>query len=102
MKLSSNGRAVLGAGAVLAAVLVLLFWRALFTDRVLAPADIVFRTPFFADVAPAGFSRPANPLLYDQAYQFAPWRRFARESLLAGHLPLWNLYSLAGMSFIAT
>jgi len=102
VKLSSNGRAVLGAGAVLAAVLVLLFWRALFTDRVLAPADIVFRTPFFADVAPAGFSRPANPLLYDQAYQFAPWRRFARESLLAGHLPLWNPYSLAGTPFIAT
>ncbi len=102
MKLSSNGRVLLGAGAVLAAVLVLLFWRALFTDRVLAPADIVFRTPFFADAAPAGFTRPANPLLYDQAYQFAPWRLFARQSLLAGRLPLWNPYSLAGAPFIAT
>ncbi len=102
MKLSSNGRVLLGAGAILAAVLVLLFWRALFTDRVLAPADIIFRTPFFADAAPAGFTRPANPLLYDQAYQFAPWRRFTRESLLAGHLPLWNPYSLAGAPFIAT
>ncbi len=67
MKLSPNGRALLGAGAVLGAVLALLFWRALFQDRVLAPSDIIFNTPFFADVAPAGFSRPAHPLLFDQA-----------------------------------
>ncbi len=102
MKLSPNGRALLGAGAALAVVLVLLFWRALFQDRVLAPSDTIFTTAFFADVAPAGFSRPTNPLLFDQAYQFAPWRRFARESLLAGHLPLWNPHSLAGTPFIAT
>jgi len=102
VKLSSDGRAVLGAAAVLAAVLTLLFWRALFQDQVLAPTDSIFKTAFFADLAPAGFSRPSNPLLFDQVYQFAPWRRFARESLLAGHLPLWNPYSLSGTPFIAT
>jgi hypothetical protein len=102
VKLSSNGRALLGAGAALAAVLALLFWRALFQDRVLTPADTIFTTAFFADVAPAGFSRPTNPLLFDQVYQFAPWRLFARVSLLAGHLPLWNPHSLAGTPFIAT
>ena len=102
MRLSPNGRACVGAGAVLAAVLGLLFWRGLFQDRVLAPADLVFWTPFFKDVAPAGFTRPANPLLYDQAYQFAPWRLFTRASLLAGHLPAWNPYSLSGSPLIAT
>ena len=93
---------MLGAGAALAAVLALLFWRALFQDRVLAPTDTIFTSAFFADVAPPGFSRPSNPLLFDQVYQFAPWRRFARQSLLAGHLPLWNPHSLAGTPFIAT
>ncbi len=101
-QLSSNGRVLLGAGAALAAVLALLFWRALFQDRVLSPADTIFTTAFFADVAPAGFSRPSNPLLFDQAYQFAPWRRFTRESLLAGQLPGWNPHSLAGTPLIAT
>jgi hypothetical protein len=102
VKLSPNGRAVLGAGAVLAAVLTVLFWRALFQDRVLAPTDTIFATAFFADVAPAGFSRPSNPLLFDQVYQFAPWRLFMRTSLLAGELPLWNPYSLAGTPLVAT
>jgi len=102
VKLSSDGRAVLGAAAVLAAVLTLLFWRAVFQDRVLAPTDSIFKTAFFADVAPAGFSRPSNPLLFDQVYQFAPWRRFTRETLLAGHLPLWNPYSLSGTPLVAT
>ncbi len=68
----------------------------------LAPTDTIFTSAFFADLAPAGFKRPANPLLFDQVYQFAPWRRFARESLLAGHLPAWNPHSLAGAPLIAT
>ena len=102
MRLSSNGRVVLGAGLVLAAVLALLFWRALFQDRVLAPTDIIFNTAFFGETAPPGFSQPRNPLLFDQVYQFAPWRRFTRQSLRAGELPLWNPYSLAGTPFVAT
>lgn len=99
---SGGWRPCVWAGAALGAVLVLLFWRGLFQDRVLAPADIVFWTPFFKGVAPSGFSRPANPLLFDQAYQFTPWRLFARASLLAGHLPAWNPYSLSGAPLIAT
>jgi hypothetical protein len=102
VKGSSSARVLLGAGTVLAAVLAVLFWRALFQDRVLAPTDLIFTSPFFADQAPPGFSHPSNPLLYDQVYQFAPWRRFARESLLSGHLPLWNPHSLSGTPFIAT
>jgi hypothetical protein len=102
VRLSSNGRVVLGAGSVLAAVLALLFWRALFQDRVLAPTDIIFTSAFFGETAPPGFSRPRNPLLFDQVYQFAPWRRFTRELLKAGELPLWNPYSLAGTPLVAT
>ncbi len=102
MRLSSNGRVLVGAGLALGVVLGILFWRALFQDRVLAPTDLIFTSDFFAGVKPKGFSRPSNPLLYDQVYQFVPWRRFARESLLAGHLPLWNPHSLAGTPFVAT
>jgi hypothetical protein len=95
-------RVVIGAAGMLAAVLALLFWRALVQDRVLAPTDLIFASAFFTDVAPAGFDHPSNPLLFDQVYQFAPWRHFARASFRAGELPLWNPHSLSGTPFVAT
>jgi len=87
---------------VLAAVALVLFGRAPLTGRVLAPTDAIFLTPFFADQIPEHFKYPANPLLFDQVYQFVPWRRFAWETLRAGHLPLWNPYSHAGAPLLAT
>lgn len=102
MKQSPERRALLGAGVLFAAVLVLLFWRAVFQDRVLAPTDTIFTSAFFADAAPPGFTYPSNPLLFDQVYQFAPWRHFARQSMRSGELPLWNPHSLSGTPFVAT
>jgi hypothetical protein len=93
---------LLGVGLTLATLLVLLFWRAVFQDRVLAPTDTIFTSAFFAEVAPEGFSRPSNPQLFDQVYQFAPWRHFAREAFASGELPLWNPHSLSGTPFVAT
>ncbi len=98
-----GGAAGLAAVAVgLLVVVVGLFWRAVFQARVLGPADAIFTTPFFAPLAPPGFTRPGNPLLFDQVYQFIPWRHFTRESLRHGIVPLWNPHSLAGSPFLAT
>ena len=91
-----------GVGLTLAAVLLLLFWRAVFQNRILAPTDLIFTSAFFREVAPEGFRRPSNPQLFDQVYQFAPWRHFARASFAAGELPVWNPHSLAGTPFVAT
>ncbi|HEV7213614.1 MAG TPA: hypothetical protein VGP33_00710, partial [Chloroflexota bacterium] len=70
-------REALHAGLVLALMLALFFSDALFHgNRVLNPADQLFATPFFAASAPPGFTQPANAILTDQVYQFAPWRHF--------------------------
>lgn len=90
------------ACTVLAVVVLVLLGRAPLTGRVLAPTDSIFLTPFFADQKPAHFQHPANPLLFDQVYQFVPWRRFAWERLRAGRVPLWNPYSHAGAPLVAT
>jgi len=90
------------AGLFLLGPLVALLWTSLVGDGVPSGADVLFATPFFAERAPPGFTRPANPLAFDVAYQFVPWRHFAWESLRQGRLPLWNPYSLAGTPFIAS
>lgn len=84
------------------ALLVIFLNDALLPGRVLSPADAIFDTQLYATKAPDGFDRPTNPLLFDQVYQFTPWRYFARESIRAGELPLWNPHSLAGTPFVAT
>ena len=89
-------------GALLIAILLVFFHYALHPDRVLSPADRIFSTPFFAELAPPGFTEPANPLLFDQVYQFAPWRYFVWKSLREGTFPLWNPYSYCGTPLIAT
>jgi len=90
------------ACAFLAGVALVLFGRAPASGKVLAPADSIFLTPFFADQVPAGFQVPRNYLLLDQVYQIVPWRRLAWETLRAGRLPWWNPYSHAGAPLIAT
>jgi hypothetical protein len=37
-----------------------------------------------------------NPILYDMAEAYMPWRYFIGESLQAGWLPIWNPYSYMG------
>lgn len=90
------------AGAALLIILVIFFNDALLPGRVLSPADAVFTTPAFADLAPEGFVEPSNELLFDQVYQFTPWRKFAWDSLRQGDLPLWNPYSGTGGPLAAT
>ena len=65
----------LSASTVLAIFVLLLFYRLLFTDRVLASGDIL--------------------------HYFYPYRDFAAASLRAGRVPLWNPYIFMGAPFLA-
>ena len=63
------------AAAILAVFILLLFYRLLFTDRVLASGDIL--------------------------HYFYPYRDYAAAALRAGRVPLWNPYIFMGAPFLA-
>ncbi len=86
---------------VLLTLLVIFFGQAVFLGRKLLPADVAFTDPVFLPHAPADFTEPHNVLLYDQAYQFYPWRVYASRALRQGFLPLWNPYVYSGAPFMA-
>lgn len=65
----------LAAASILALFVLLLFYRLLFTDRVLASGDIL--------------------------HYFYPYRDYAAASLRAGRIPLWNPYIFMGAPFLA-
>lgn len=90
------------AGVILLLILVLFFSETIVTGRILSPADAIFATPFFSGEAPPSFSQASNGLLFDQVYQFTPWRHLTYEALRAGRLPLWNQYSASGTPIVST
>lgn len=92
----------LSAALMLGLVALVLLAPAWPADRVLAPADLALTTPLFAPSAPATWQAPANSLLFDQTYQFIPWRYWAWHSLQAGQWPLWNPHSGTGQPQAAT
>jgi len=87
--------------AFLLLLLAVFFGQALFTGRKLVPADIAFTDPVYAAHAPDGLAGPHNVLLYDQAYQFYPWRLYSAQALRQGFIPLWNPYVYCGAPFMA-
>jgi hypothetical protein len=87
--------------ALLAVLLAVFFGQALFAGRKLVPADIAYTDPVYMTHAPAEFATPHNVLLYDQAYQFYPWRLYATQALRQGTVPLWNPYIYCGAPFMA-
>lgn len=98
----SRARELTAVGLLIMAILLVFFREALIPNQILSAADGVFLTPFFSESAPSTFDKPANPLLFDQVYQFTPWRYFSWKSIRAGVLPLWNPYSSTGTPFVAT
>ncbi len=90
------------AALVLCGAIVILLGRAWLPGYTLSAADAVYATPFYSASAPPGYSFPSNIDLFDQVYQFTPWRALAWQDLHAGHLPLWNPYSYAGAPLLAT
>jgi hypothetical protein len=82
-------------------LLAVFFWRAIFQGRKLVPGDIIYSDPVYAGYAPPGLTRANNTLLYDQAYQFYPWRVYTVQALQQGFLPWWNPYVYSGAPFLA-
>ena len=82
-------------------LLTVFFWKPLILGYKLLPSDIIFRDPFFSEHAPPGFLKPHNNLLYDETYQFFPWRVHVKEAMSQGQLPLWNPYIFCGTPFLA-
>jgi len=71
-------REVVLAALLLTALLLLLFWPAIFAGRALLPTDLIYQLdPLWQPLAPKGFTFPGNQLLIDQVYQFYPWKQFA-------------------------
>ena len=66
---------LLSAASILALFVLLLFYRLLFTDRVLASGDIL--------------------------HYFYPYRDYAAASLRSGRIPFWNPYIFMGAPFLA-
>jgi len=94
-------RETLQVAAVLVALLSIFFWRAVFLGEKLLPADIAYTDPLYFRHAPTEFTKPHNVLLYDQAYQFYPWRVYVSRALRQGFLPLWDPYVYCGTPLFA-
>ncbi len=72
-------------------------------ERTLLPAENLYQhLPYSAyrDVAGAP-PFPHNALLSDMVLQNLGWKRFIREQIAQGEIPLWNPHILAGLPFFA-
>ena len=94
-------RRELGGAALLIALLVTLYLGpALFTGRIVSPADVLFGGPPWQAQRPAGWTHAGNPLLADSAVYFEPALAYAAQRLHAGSLPLWNPENMLGAPFV--
>ena len=87
---------------LLALMPLLLFWQQTLGGRTLLPADNLYQYEPWAGMreqvgAPAV---PHNALVSDLVLQNYPWKRFLRQSLEAGELPLWNPQQFSGIPFL--
>jgi O-antigen/teichoic acid export membrane protein len=90
------------AGLVLLLLPLLLFWPVTIGPATLLPVDNLFAYEPWASAKEAlGVDLPQNQLLSDLILENYVWKRFIRESLAAGQLPLWNPYILSGQPFLA-
>ncbi|MEW5957083.1 MAG: oligosaccharide flippase family protein, partial [Chloroflexota bacterium] len=80
----------------------LLFWPVTVGSYTLLPADNLFAyQPWASYQADLGVGLPQNQLLSDLILENYAWKKFIRESLAAGDLPLWNPYIFSGQPFLA-
>ena len=86
--------------AVLAGLVAGFLGESLFGGKVLSPADVLWVSASFREVAGPRYE-PANRLLMDPVLQFEPWLEFSRASLRRGRLPLWNDLAGCGAPFLA-
>src|SRR4051794_29206465 len=92
----------IAALAVLGLAVAVFFWDVLLGPRVLLPADLLYSVaPWSSLPSAAAHAVPHNALIGDAILQNLAWKSFARASIEAGQLPLWNPYEFAGMPFLA-
>ncbi|MBN2445999.1 MAG: hypothetical protein JXO22_04705, partial [Phycisphaerae bacterium] len=80
---------------VLACLLAVFFPGVFLRGEVLIPGDILFQIPPWSHYAPAGWQRPANPLLSDALTAFIPYYAECADALRQGEWPLWNPTQMA-------
>ena len=92
---------------ILAAILLLLlplllFWQVTVGPYTLLPVDNLFAyEPWLSFRHQLGVGLPQNQLLSDLILENVIWKKFIRESIAAGQIPLWNPYILSGQPFLA-
>ncbi len=80
----------------------LLFWPVTIGSKTLLPVDNLFAfEPWASYKAELGLGLPQNQLLSDLILENYVWKKFIRESIAAGEIPLWNPYILSGQPFLA-
>jgi O-antigen/teichoic acid export membrane protein len=80
----------------------LLFWPVTIGPKTLLPVDNLFAfEPWASYREELGVGLPQNQLLSDLILENYVWKKFIRESLAAGEIPLWNPYILSGQPFLA-
>ena len=90
---------------MLAVALLLLFavamhWPVFFDGKTVSAFDAVYAATSYRELAPAGFTRAANPLLMDSVVQFQPWDIAMYQGPL--EFPwLWNPYAGCGSPMLA-
>lgn len=90
------------AGLILLLLPLLLFWPVTLGPKTLLPVDNLFAyEPWLSYRAELGVGLPQNQLLSDLILENYAWKNFIRESIVAGQIPLWNPYILAGHPFLA-
>ena len=79
------------------------FWQVTLGERTLLPADNLYQyQPYAAYRERLGVPDvPHNMLLSDLVLENLQWKRFMRESLAGGEIPLWNPHLFAGVPFLA-
>jgi len=81
----------IGASCLLAALLVIFFWRAVFLGESWVPCDLIYELdPVWRSHAPAEFTAPGNRLLGDGVYFFYPWQVELQRALAERRVPLWT------------
>ncbi len=80
----------------------LLFWPVTVGPYTLLPADNLFAfEPWASYREQSGVGLPQNQLLSDLVLENYVWKKFIRESIAAGEIPLWDPYIFSGHPFLA-
>jgi len=92
------------AVGLLAALVLVFFWRVLLGGETLAPGRQQWlmepwRSGLAADRQQHG--RQWDALLWDAMGQYVPWRTYAARTLRSGAVPLWNPHQFCGTPFAA-